>query len=62
MVVRWVTATAFIARGGEYGGCVMVEGVLVLTFFPIELTIVKEFILKLSDADDLNLDITFFLG
>ena len=36
----------------------MVEGVLVLTFFQIELTIVKEFILKLSD-DDLNLDITF---
>lgn len=37
---------------------VLVNGVSVLTFFQTELTIVKEFILKLAD-DELSLDITF---
>ncbi|PWA82359.1 protein kinase superfamily protein [Artemisia annua] len=37
---------------------VLVNGVSVLTFFQTELTIVKEFILKLDD-DELSLDITF---
>ncbi|GKE16136.1 probable receptor-like protein kinase, partial [Tanacetum coccineum] len=40
---------------------VLVNGVSVLTFFQTELTVVKEFILKLGDDDDdeLNLVITF---
>nr|GEY90621.1 probable receptor-like protein kinase At5g24010 [Tanacetum cinerariifolium] len=39
---------------------VLVNGVSVLTFFQTELTVVKEFILKLADDDnELNLDITF---